>query len=334
MIINRTEMNSVIDLDTTYGGKKVMVLGASGFIGRWVARLLCKHGAQVYLFVRNPPAAEKIFSDYNIRGIIVESNLEQSFMTFLNQFQKIKPSITFNLAGYGVDRSERDQATTRLLNTELVEKLCDAVSGSIDTGWSGQNLVHTGSALEYGEISGDLSESSSPHPTTLYGQTKLAGTTLLQKACTSGILKGVTARLFTVYGPGEHNGRLLPALIDAANSGKPLQLTEGLQKRDFTYIGDVAEGLLILGACGKSGGGIINLATGKLTSVRNFTEKAAKTLSIPTEKLEFGALPTMAEEMEHSPVNISNLEEIVGWVPQTTIEEGVLKTIGFISDLN
>ncbi|NIP76477.1 MAG: NAD-dependent epimerase/dehydratase family protein, partial [Xanthomonadales bacterium] len=75
-----------------------------------------------------------------------------------------------------------------------------------------------------------MAEDSVPNPTTLYGRSKLAGTLQFRRACQRTGLRGLTARLFTVYGPGEHPGRLLPSLIEAAETDEPLELTAGLQK--------------------------------------------------------------------------------------------------------
>ncbi|UCC53279.1 MAG: SDR family oxidoreductase [Anaerolineaceae bacterium] len=161
----------------------------------------------------------------------------------------------------------------------------------------GQDVVHVGSALEYGSISGKLSEDSKPNHTTLCGISKLAGIHALATCCQIHGIKGLTVRLFTVYGPGEHPGRLLPSIMDAAGTGNSLSLTPGRQRRDFTYVEDVAEGLLCLGLSEAKSGEIVNLATGTLTSVRDFAETEARILGISRDALKFGETPTRKEEM-------------------------------------
>jgi nucleoside-diphosphate-sugar epimerase len=314
--------------DSRYRKARVAVLGASGFIGRWVALALCRQKANVSLVVRNRPAAEYIFSEFGIKGEILEEDLREPD-TVLRTFRMINPSIVFNLAGYGVDSSERDEDTAFQINADLVQSICKAMATGRDPDWAGQQIVHAGSALEYGAIGGNLSEESIPNPTTLYGKSKLAGTRSLARCCKSYGIRGITARLFTVYGPGEHRGRLLPSLIEAARSGGSLQLTAGAQKRDFTYVEDVADGLLRLGLSGVQGGEIVNLATGRLTSVRGFAETAARVLEIPGQRLRFGAIATRSEEMEHSEVALERLRQITGLTPSTGIEEGIRKTLDF-----
>src|SRR5205085_11129237 len=129
---------------------------------------------------------------------------------------------------------------------------------------------------EYGVAQGDLSESTDAAPTTLYGRSKLAGTRALTDRCRALGLNGLTARLFTVYGPEEQPGRLLPTLCTAAATQEPIELSDGRQRRDFTYIEDVVEGLLRLGVAAPNPGSVVNMATGRLTSVRSFVQTTAE----------------------------------------------------------
>jgi UDP-glucose 4-epimerase len=313
-----------------YRGTTVLVLGASGFIGRWVARELCKKEADLHLVVRDESVIREMFAAYEIHGEVLELDL-QSRDSSLELFRKVRPSITFNLAGYGVDPSERDEKINYQINSDLPKSICSAVAERTDAQWAGQDLIHVGSALEYGTAEGDLSEKSIPNPTTLYGQSKLSGTRQLAQCCEEKGIKGVTARLFTVFGPGEHDGRLLPTLLEAASTQNTVALTSGVQERDFTYVKEVAEGLLRLGLMTDAKPGeIVNLATGRLTSVRSFAEKAAGILGIPKEKLDFGLKPARAEEMKHSPVSIERLRELTSWIPRTTVEEGIGQTLRFL----
>jgi nucleoside-diphosphate-sugar epimerase len=196
--------------------------------------------------------------------------------------------------------------------------------------------VHTGSALEYGRLRGHLREEERGSPMTLYGTSKLRGTDLvLQRASGLG-LRAIVARLFTVYGPGEHTGRLLPSLLEAAKREDEVKLSSGSQRRDFTYAADAAEGLVRLAlvpAAAAPDPKIVNLATGNLASVREFALFAARVLAIPPSRMHFGAMPTRPEEMEHSEVAIERLRALTsGWTPQTTILEGVERTLAFLRE--
>ena len=315
-------------LGEQYRNVPVLVLGAGGFIGLWVARALSSMGADLCLAVRDATRAEGIFSRYGVRGKVIGGDLT-SPESVRSLLLDARPAVLFNLAGYGVDPSERDEKTAYQINADLIPTICQTLVSAGDTTWPGPQFVHVGSALEYGSLGGDLSEDAQPRPSTLYGKSKLLGTQYLAKCCQSSALRGMTARLFTVYGPGEHRGRLLPYLLDAARERRKLALTSGGQRRDFTYVEDVADGLLRLGVSSSNPGEVVNLATGRLTTVREFALTAAEVCRIAPERLKFGRLPTRPEEMEHTDVNLDRLKRLTDWAPPTEPEEGIRKTAAF-----
>lgn len=311
-----------------YSGTRVLVTGATGFIGRWVARALSRQGAQLYAVVRKRSSAQEIFERFEIDAIPIEADLRDANQT-LDLLTTIQPEITFNLAGYGVDRKECDEMMAYQINAQLGFRMCQVLNSMSPSLGHGQSFVHVGSALEYGRTDGNLTEDSETHPTTLYGKSKLLGTELIVQSCKAYGVRGLIARLFTVYGPGEHEGRLLPTLLRAANTNEPIPLTTGEQMRDFVYVEDVAEGLLQLGAADSELGEIVNLATGHLTSVRKFVETAAEVLQISPDRLQFGALPPLREEMHHAPVSTERLARLTDWSPATGIGEGIRQTHEF-----
>lgn len=313
----------VHDQQTTapYRDARVLVLGASGFIGRWLTRRLADAGADVVAGIRNVHALDDLADIVTISAIDL-----LDFASVSDLIVRTAPAVIFNLSGYGIDPRERDEDRARRINAELPPLLLQGMQRAKLPAWRGQRVIHAGSALEYGTCGGDLAEDSDEQPTTLYGLTKLAGALALREASMMTGLDSVTARLFTVYGPGERAGRLLPTLLEAADTGRTIDLTAGTQLRDFTYVEDVVEGLLRLGAVWTSSMGIVNVATGRLYSVRHFIETAAQILGIRSDNLKFGALPTRNEEMEHEPVTIGKLRELTAWMPPTTLEQGIRRT--------
>jgi UDP-glucose 4-epimerase len=312
-----------------YERRRVLVTGATGFIGRWVARRLARQGADVVAAVRSPEAMHGIARTFGIEASIVALDCSDRDAV-IDTLARLHPDVVFHLAGYGVRHGERDDELSRRVNVDSVRFVAEALARLGEGNWPGARLVHAGSALEYGTAGGHLVESSTCSPTTLYGRTKLEGTRVLSAVAASTGLRALTARLFTVFGPGEPDGRLLPSLIEAARTGQALSLTAGTQRRDFTYVEDAAEGLVRLGAANVPPGSIVNLATGSLHSVRQFVETAAAVLGIAPSRLRFGALPVRPEEMRHQDVSIDRLRAVTGWQPVTPIAEGVRSTWAFV----
>ena len=314
-----------------YRDAKVIVFGASGFIGRWVARALWQYGAHVHLVVRNEATAQNIFTAHRVQGDVFELDL-LSPESIIQLCQLIKPAIVFNLAGYGVapsEREENDAYKAYQINVGLVKAICRVIADGSDPQWRGQNIVHVSSLAELGPIRGKIYENTIPRPTTLYGETKLAGTNYLRRYCQTHNVKGLIARLSNVYGPGEHRGRLLPSLFETASTQRPLPLTSGEQKRDFIYVEDVAEGLLRLGLAPAAPGEVVHLASGQLTSVRSFVSTAARILCIPVDKLQFGAIPMQSEALHYSEVSLEKLYRLLSWAPPTGIAAGIRHTLDF-----
>src|SRR5262245_33355247 len=119
-----------------YTGVRVLVLGAGGFIGRWVARALSERGADVHAVVRNAAV--------RVPGHVSVLDLSDPALPG-RTVREIRPAITFNLAGYGVDRGERAEQSFYALNVQLVRNLCASVATQRSAGWSGMQLIHVGS---------------------------------------------------------------------------------------------------------------------------------------------------------------------------------------------
>jgi nucleoside-diphosphate-sugar epimerase len=142
----------------------------------------------------------------------------------------------------------------------------------------------------------------------------------------------VTARLFTVYGPGEHDTRLFPSLVAAARSGVTVPLTDGRQRRDFAYVEDVVDALVRLASTATPPGAVVNVASGRLRSVRSFIEAVARRLGMPDAALRFGALPTRPDEMQHADVNVERMRQWLGEALPDDLSNDVARAIARIRD--
>ncbi len=316
-----------VDLKERYSGVRVALFGCTGFIGRWVAQRLVQEGADLSCFARSPDRSIKLLARYGVRVPVLPAQLERRH-EIAQELRTFDPQVTFNLMAYGVNPADQNEDLATEVNALFPEWLGRTLAES-DARWDGNRLVHVGTQYEYGAVE-EFHEDALPEPVTVYGESKLAGTEAVIEGCAETGLRAVVARVFNVFGPGEADHRLLPSLIRAAAEGQPLELTSGEQERDFCVVHDVAEGLLRLGAAPPLGGDPINLATGRLIRVKDFILAAAHQLQIDSHLLRFGARPDRPEEVLKPRVFVDRVRHLTGWLPETTVDEGIRRTVAFV----
>lgn len=267
---------------------RTIVTGAAGFIGRQLVAQLQSAGVAVDAWSR---------SEIDLLNLdAVKSGLANG-----------PPALIYHLASASV-RPDSDRSSG-CVTTEV-----GMVANIVAAAPRGSRLLVTGSMAEYGQ-SGRLSESSACTPQTAYGIAKLASSLWALGPGRDAGLDVCVARLFGVYGRGEADYRLLPALLRGLQSGAPIALSDGEQRRDFVRVDDVCKTLLALALLSDWSFGVVNVGSGHALSVRAVAERLADDIGASRDLLRFGAVPRRETDEALLEADTDRLGKLIGHAP-------------------
>jgi nucleoside-diphosphate-sugar epimerase len=184
----------------------------------------------------------------------------------------------------------------------------------------GVRFVGVGTCAEYDPKASRCAEDETPiRPRTLYGKAKAAMAAALEAFSANYRFSAAWGRIFQPYGPGDAPQRLIPTVIERLLAGRPVDLSEGKQERDFIYAADVADLLVRLLAGGEEG--TFNVGTGYGTRIRSVAERIADRLG-GRGLLRFGTIASDAEP-ERLVADMSKVTLRLGWSAPTSLEAGL-----------
>lgn len=296
--------------------KKILIVGGTGFIGRHLAVRCLKDTPFVTCIGLS---AEKSFSK--------DMELIQADISDKKQLQTVlrdRPfDYVFNLGGY-IDHTAYFKGGRRLIESHFIGlmNLIDCLNKEELKGF-----VQIGSSDEYGNASAPQKEYMRESPISPYSFAKTAASHFIQTLSNTEGFPCVVLRLFLVYGPGQDDGRFLPQIIKACFKNEEFKTSEGRQIRDFCYIDDVVDALVKAALSEKARGHTINIASGIPISIRVMVEKAVKLVN--GGKPLWSSYPYRTGENMELYADISLAKKLLGWEPQTSLEDGLKKTIDY-----
>jgi UDP-glucose 4-epimerase len=159
-----------------------------------------------------------------------------------------------------------------------------------------------------------------------YGWAKLMGELSLQAHHEQYGIDASAVRIFTAYGPRENETHAIIALIAKAYAGQtPYQVWgDGKQTRNFTYVADITRALR-LAAKNVTDATAVNAGTSEYISINEATEAIFEGLDWHPEEIDY--MTDKPVGVRHRAANTSRAEELLGWEPECTLEEGIDDTL-------
>lgn len=257
---------------------KVLVTGASGFVGKQITKFLSRQDIEIVLVLRSK--ATSLLESYpNISSIIYTKNIFNENSDWWEEQCK-GVDIIIHAAWY----AEPGIYLQSLKNID-----CLIGSLNIAKGAAAANIkrfIGIGTCFEYKLNNIPLSIDSPKNPLTIYAATKLSLYYSLSKLFEEQGIEFSWCRLFYLYGEGEDDRRFLPYLKEKLKNNEIAELTSGKQVRDYLDIKDA--GKLIVNVALSSQIGQVNICSGIPITIREFAEKIADEFG-KKDLLKFGA---------------------------------------------
>ena len=290
-------------------GRKVLITGASGFIGSHLCARLKQIGAKIHGVSRTPRAAES-------EGIRWWQGDVGDVEVVRCLFKEISPDTVFHLAShvYGAPNLEHILPAFRA----NLQSTVNLLTAGAETGC--RRMVLTGSLAE------PVYEQGEKFPSSPYAAAKWASSAYGRMFHALYGLPVVMTRVFMVYGPAQRDvSKLIPYVTLSLLQGSAPKISSGSRMVDWIYVDDVIDGFLSVAAAPGIEGSTIDIGSGNLVAIREIVERLERIVD-SGPPVSFGALQDRPLET----VRIANVMDTcskIGWKPAISLDAGLRTTV-------
>ena len=321
-----------MDFGTSFHGKRALITGGMGYTGSNLAIALVNAGAEVTVMdAMIPGYAGNLFNIEPIRDRVTVNFSDVRDVNVMNYLVQGQDYI-FHLAAQ-VDHilSLSNPFPDIDINIKGTAVVMEAVRHHNPTA----KVIYTGTRGQYGSaISLPVNENAATHPKGIYEISNLTAEKITQVYNDVHGIESVMLRLTNIYGPRaqmkHHRYGIVNWFVRLAIDNDTIQVFgDGQILRDFLYIDDAVEAILMCALEPKAIGEILNVGIDEPTSILDMVKILIDVAG--TGRWEFA--PFSAERKAQEPgdfySDITKIRNLVGWQPQTSLEDGLRETIEF-----
>jgi nucleoside-diphosphate-sugar epimerase len=295
-------------------GERVLVTGASGFIGHHLCRRLLEGGATVFGVSRSAAPG----TEHGLHWLRADLTVPDEVRRVL---AAAEPTLIYHLASHVKGAPDLELVLPTF--SANLQSTVNLLTGAAERGC--RRIVLSGSLVEPTER-GPGAVPSSP-----YAAAKWAAGDYARMFGALYGLSTVIARIFMVYGPAQRDEtKLLPYVIRSFQAGHVPQITSGSRLIDWIYVDDVTSGLVALGGAEAVDGCTVDLGSGALVSIREFVDSVALALGTRLHA-SFGALADRPLE----PLQRADLQATtrrIAWAPTVGLQDGLRRTVAWYQE--
>jgi len=299
-----------------------LVTGGAGFIGSHLTEELVRRGHRVRV-VDNLATGKRRHLDHVAGVEFLEGDLADPAVA--EHAVEGVEYVLHQAAIPSVPRSVKDPVTSHRANVDASLNVLVASRNA-----RVKRLVYAGSSSVFGDTPTlPKREDMPPNPLSPYALQKLVAEQYCQMFTRLYGFETVTIRYFNVFGPRQDPGSPYSGVISlfatALIEGRqPVIYGDGEQTRDFTYVSNVVEGVLLACEAPKAAGEVINVATGGRTSLNTLLRTMNRLVGTNLDAVH---QPPRAGDVRDSQADITKAKTLLGYEPKVGLEEGLRKTL-------
>lgn len=304
--------------------KRILITGGLGFVGVNLYQYLKKYDIDPFIidYYKKIDSIDPNFLPFCLDDLNYTNVNLVNRKDVLEIISEINPHYIIHLAS--LTNLDKD-IDTALLATDINIKgtlhILDALKRTAIEGF-----VFLSTSDVYGGTNPPFNESQCILPASPYSVTKASAEYFCLLFNKIDNLPVSILRSFNLFGPYQKSNRIIPYIITKLLKGEEVDLTYGEQKREFNYIDNLSEAILLSLTNQKSYGRIINIGSGNSISIKELAVKIANTFGL-VSKLKFGSLPYRANEIFDMYSDNTLAKEILNWSPKIDFDSGLKKTI-------
>jgi nucleoside-diphosphate-sugar epimerase len=297
---------------------KALVTGAGGFVGANLVRHLLAAGHETVAAVR--PGGDP----WRLQGLqadVAQIELDLGDSAAVTRTVVVeRPDVIFHLAAHGAYSWQQDLARMLAVNVAATDGLLQGAA-HVDA-----TLINAGSSSEYGYRDHAPIEREPVRPNSHYAITKVAATHLCQLAADRDGVRAATLRLYSIYGPWEDPGRLMPTLVQHCRQGGWPPLVGPDTARDFVWIDDACDAFVRAATCATlpEPGAVFNIASGAQTTLAELVSIAARVFGV-REAPDWGTMTARAWDTSIWVGDPRAAAEHLGWRASTPLADGLTR---------
>ena len=299
--------------------KKVLITGGAGFIGSHLTKKLVELGAKVSVIVKynsiiDSPRLVKIWDKINI----IEADLRNTDSVI--EMNKMNFDIVFHLAAYN-HVGDSFKHVFENVNSNLLSTV-----NLLNHGPKIKKLIHMGTSEIYGiQKVLPFNTNEKANPMSPYGVTKYASELFSFLKSKHTNLNLLCVRPFNTFGPFQSEKAIIPEIILKCLQNKEIKTTAGKQTREFNYVENIVDGILLLDKKIKHSLEPINIGSNNPISIKELVKKIHK-YSNSSSKLNIGSIKYRPNEIWRMQAN-NKLIMSKGWKPKINFDTGLKRTI-------